>query len=86
MERCPNCRARWDGAEHCRRCGMALAPLIAIEQAAHRLVAGGVARLAAGDAQGAAGMLRRARTLRHEPLIDYLLAYAQGAAGAVKSS
>ena len=33
MDRCPNCRARDPGQTQCRRCGMELSPLTAVEDA-----------------------------------------------------
>ncbi len=76
MERCPNCRARWDGGEHCRRCGLELASLLAAEHAAHRLIARALARLAAGDGTAALSDLSRARGLHDEPFITLLQGFA----------
>jgi|GEM_PF-822937 len=73
MERCPNCRARWDGGEHCRRCGLDLKPLLAVEQAAHRRIARALGRLAEGDRERALTDLAQARALHREPFIDLLL-------------
>ena len=77
MERCPNCRARGDGTATCRRCGMDLATLIRIDEAAERLLAQGVAHLAAGDPVAAQGKLTRVPGLRAEPLAELLLGFAQ---------
>jgi hypothetical protein len=49
IERCPNCHARWDGNRTCRRCGMDLSALIAVEQAAERLITEAVACIAATE-------------------------------------
>jgi hypothetical protein len=81
MERCPNCRARWDGAEHCRRCGLELAPLLAAEHAAHRLIARALGRLAAGEWEAALADLSRARGLHDEPFIALLQGFARSEAG-----
>ena len=81
MERCPNCRARWDGGEHCRRCGLELVSLLAAEHAAHRLIARALARLAAGEAKAALSDLSRARGLYNEPFIHLLHGFARAEAG-----
>jgi hypothetical protein len=81
MERCPNCHARWDGAEHCRRCGLELAPLLAAEHAAHRLIGRALARLAAGEGTAALSDLSRARGLHDEPFIALLQGFAGSEAG-----
>jgi hypothetical protein len=72
MDRCPNCRARWDGGETCRRCGMDLAPLLVVEQAAEGLLARAVIQLARGDAPGAIRTLAQAEGLSDEPMIRHL--------------
>jgi hypothetical protein len=77
MERCPNCRARWDGGETCRRCGMDLAPLLVVEQAADRLLARAVAQLAGGDSPGAVRSLARAEALSAEPLVRHLKGFVR---------
>ena len=82
MERCPNCRARWDGGESCRRCGMDLAPLLAIEQAAESLLATAVARMVRGDAPSAVRTLTQAERLSGEPLIRHLAGFARDIAAA----
>lgn len=83
MERCPNCGARCDGSQPCRRCGLELAPLLAVEEAAERLIGGALVRLAQGDAAGALSALDRSRNLRRDPLSDILLGFARAeAAGA----
>ncbi len=77
MERCPNCRARGQDTATCRRCGMDLAKLIAVEQAAERLTALGVVQLAAGDPVAASGDLTRALGLYRTPFARLLLGFAQ---------
>jgi hypothetical protein len=68
MERCPNCRARWDGNRSCRRCGMDLQPLIAVEEAAEQLIAQAVAQLAEVASHESDPGARRARVtqVRHD--------------------
>jgi hypothetical protein len=69
MERCPNCRARIEGTpEHCRRCGMDLALLTAVEQSAERELRAALVDLATGDQDKAALSLQRALRLKHTPL------------------
>ncbi|MEA3274144.1 MAG: hypothetical protein U9Q81_02365 [Pseudomonadota bacterium] len=77
MERCPNCRARWDGNETCRRCGMDLAALFAVEKAAEHLTVRGIARLAAEDTVAGRHDLSRALDLRREPFAEMLLGFAR---------
>lgn len=77
MERCPNCHARWDGADTCRRCGMDLAPLVAVVKAAERLTARGVTHLAAADLPAALRDLDEAIGLRCEPFAELLLGFAR---------
>jgi len=72
MEPCPNCRARRGDATICRRCGMDLANLIAVEQAAERLTALGVTHLAAGNPMTASDDLTRALGLYHTPFARLL--------------
>ncbi|MBK1730325.1 hypothetical protein [Thiococcus pfennigii] len=76
MERCPTCRARWDGAERCRRCGLDLSLAFDAERAAGRLLAHAIERLAAADTDAALVAIGRARRLVEDPLIDHLLAFA----------
>lgn len=76
MERCPNCRARCEGRETCRRCGMDLSHLIAVEQAAERLILRGIGHLAAGEHAAAGVELKRAHDLRREPFTLLLRGFA----------
>ncbi len=81
MDRCPNCRARSDGADTCRRCGMALGPLIGVEEAAERLTAQGVAHLAAADLTAALRDLDEAIGLRRESFAELLRGFARHLGG-----
>lgn len=80
MLRCPNCRARRNGNEHCRRCGMELTRLCEAEQAAQRWLMEALGHLEAGDAPGAIAALERSRTLYREPFSDLLLDFARSLA------
>jgi hypothetical protein len=71
MERCPNCHARWEGNPTCRRCGMDLSALIAVEQAAERLITGAVACLAATEPHATGRFL--GRVLRRPELTRALI-------------
>ena len=77
MDRCPNCRARREGGETCRRCGMDFNALLAVEQAADGLITRGLDQLAADEAPAAIQALTRARSLDPEPFIDHLLGFAR---------
>ncbi len=77
MERCPNCRARSPGTPHCRRCGMELAGLEAVEDAARRLVRDALAQLAAGNVPAAGAALGQAYALHSDPFIGLLLEFAR---------
>lgn len=77
MERCPNCHARYQDGTECRRCGMDLSQLLAVERAADNLLRQALARLAAGDARAAADSLTPAGTLRRDPFLDLLLGFAR---------
>ena len=76
MERCPNCRARIEGApDSCRRCGMDLALLHAVEQAAEQQLQAALADLAAGDEHKAALSIQRALHLKRTPLAARIARY-----------
>lgn len=77
MERCPNCRARWESGETCRRCGMDLVPLLACERAAESLMTRALAALAAGRVTDAIDSLSQAQGLIPDPLIGHLKAFAE---------
>jgi hypothetical protein len=76
MEHCPNCRARWDGAETCRRCGMDLLSLLSAERAVERLLRRAVAQLVAGEAAAARDTLAKARALSPDPIIGHLRGFS----------
>lgn len=78
MERCPNCRARTEGADTCRRCGMALGLLTATERAAEHWLRRGIAHLAAGAPEAAIQALSRSLALRRDPLAEQLLGLVPG--------
>ena len=73
MERCPNCRARLQEDPSCRRCGMDLTLLLAVEAAAAERLQAAVRRLAAGDVPAASAALRQSLALRRDPLAASLL-------------
>jgi hypothetical protein len=73
MERCPNCRARLDEAETCRRCGMELGLLRETERAAETWLRQGILHLARQQPRQARQALRRALALRRDPLAEALL-------------
>lgn len=86
MDRCPNCRARSDEGDTCRRCGMDLAPLIAVEQAAEALIARAIGQLAQGQSDAAVCTLTKAEALRADPLVSHLRACAAvGCCGSAQS-
>lgn len=73
MDRCPNCRARYDGNDTCRRCGMDLDLLLATERAAEHWLLEGIARLTAADPDAAEHALRQSLALRRDALVESLL-------------
>ena len=75
MQRCPTCRARDPGEPQCRRCGMDLGTLIAVEVASERLIRAAVGELVSGDTQAARTKLERARGLSHDPLVELLIGF-----------
>jgi hypothetical protein len=83
MERCPNCRARYEAGNHCRRCGMDLSLLLAVERAAESMTAEAVSQLAAGEIPDAVRTLARARGLSAEPLITHVLGFARDLASSL---
>ncbi|MBK5930731.1 hypothetical protein [Halochromatium salexigens] len=72
MDRCPNCRARLDGAETCRRCGMELGLLRATERAADAWLRRAIAHLTRDEFECARQALHRALALRRDPLAESL--------------
>lgn len=77
MDRCPNCAARTDGSPACRRCGMDLADLLRVEQAAENLLTQAVAHLATGDAGAARTALMQSLALRRTPCAERLLGFVR---------
>ena len=77
MDRCPNCRARVSGEDHCRRCGMALDLLYQVEESADAQLAQALHQLANGNSDAASAALRRLLSLRRDPLAEQLLAFAE---------
>ncbi|WPL17021.1 hypothetical protein Thiowin_02006 [Thiorhodovibrio winogradskyi] len=75
MDRCPNCRARADGTTHCRRCGMELDRLAAIEQAAEQHLQIALRALASGQRPAAKTALHQAQGLKNQPLAAKLLGF-----------
>lgn len=75
MDRCPNCRARYDGARECRRCGMELERLVQIETAAEGKLVDAVAAMVAGQGAKASAALRQAQALKSDPLGAALLRF-----------
>ncbi len=73
MERCPNCRARVNGAPECRRCGMDLRLLQATEHAANTFLQRALLHLAQGNHAAARTDLKNAQHLHRNPLVDRLL-------------
>lgn len=72
MQRCPNCRAHYRGGSACRRCGMALAPLLTLEKASEQLLQAGIDALSVNDQPTASAYLLRAYQLTHDPLAKAL--------------
>ncbi|MCG6895507.1 MAG: hypothetical protein LJE60_00130 [Thiocapsa sp.] len=84
MDRCPNCRAHLDGSETCRRCGLELGLLQAVDQASQAAIARAIRRLADGDRAGAIRTLEQARFLSGDPLATTLLAFAHSSPDATR--
>ena len=76
MHRCPNCNARCDGNDTCRRCGMDLSLLLRTEAAAAKLLQAGITGLAANDPATARIALRRSLALQHSALAEALFGFA----------
>lgn len=72
MDRCPNCRARWESGDNCRRCGMDLGLLLTVEREAESLVEHALDRIVLGDTAAALVALDRASRLRADPLVEHL--------------
>jgi len=72
MDQCPNCRARNPGNPQCRRCGMDLRQLLAVEAAADQRIREALESLAAGDEAACQALLTQAAALHHDPMIDLI--------------
>lgn len=77
MDRCPNCRARREDGETCRRCGMELTTLLALAQARDALIRRALGQLAQDEAPAALRTLDEARALHPDPFIDLLQGFAR---------
>ncbi len=73
MERCPACRARLGAEPVCPRCGCELDLALRAERDARRLTARALGLLASGRCDDAGTLVRRALSLRDEPLIRAVL-------------
>ena len=80
MERCPNCRASYKGGQECRRCGMKLSGLLAIEAQARAREWLAIQQIAADDLAGAEQTLIQTLRLCASPLAEQLLGFVQAAA------
>lgn len=77
MDRCPNCKARWDGNATCRRCGMVLSTLLQVERAAENLTIRGITKLVAAETREAKTDFNRALGLLRTPFGELLSGFAQ---------
>jgi hypothetical protein len=80
MERCPNCRASYKGGQECRRCGMNLGRLLAIEAQAQAREWLAIQQIAADDLAGAEQTLIQSVRLHISPLAERLLGFVRAAA------
>jgi hypothetical protein len=80
MERCPNCRASYKGGQECRRCGMKLGGLLAIEAQARAREWLAIQQIAADNLAGAEQTLIQTLRLYASPLAEQLLGFVQAAA------
>jgi hypothetical protein len=80
MERCPNCRASYKGGQECRRCGMKLGGLLAIEAQARAREWIAIQQIAADNLSGAEQTLIQSLRLRTSPLAERLLGFVRAAA------
>jgi hypothetical protein len=80
MERCPNCRASYKGGQECRRCGMKLGGLLAIEAQARAREWLAIQQIAADNLAGAEQTLIRTLRLCASPLAERLLGFVRAAA------
>ena len=77
MERCPNCRARFkeDQQATCRRCGMQLTGLWALEDAVAQLDKAAATVMLAGDMQQARILLEQRLRLQWDTFSQLLLTF-----------
>ena len=80
MERCPNCRASYKGGQECRRCGMKLGGLLAIEAQARAREWIAIQQIAADNLAGAEQTLIQTLRLYASPLAERLLGFVRAAA------
>ena len=80
MERCPNCRASYKGGQECRRCGMKLGELLAIEAQARAREWLAIQQIAADNLAGAEQTLIQTLRLCASPLAERLLGFVRAAA------
>ncbi len=80
MERCPNCRASYKGGQECRRCGMKLDGLLAIEAQARAREWLAIQQIAADNLAGAEQTLIQTLRLCTSPLAERLLGFVRAAA------
>jgi hypothetical protein len=80
MERCPNCRASYKGGQECRRCGMKLGGLLAIEAQARAREWLAIQQIAADNLAGAEQTLIQTLRLYASPLAEWLLGFVRAAA------
>lgn len=80
MKRCPNCRARYKEGQECRRCGMNLGGLLAIEAQARAREWLAIQQIAADDLAGAEQTLIQTLRLCASPLAERLLGFVRAAA------
>ena len=86
MERCPNCRARYESGDSCRRCGMDLGSLLALERAVDGQIALALGQFARGEVPAGRQTLAKARKLHPTPMTDHLIGFAQHLADAPERS
>lgn len=77
MDRCPNCKARYQGGDSCRRCGMDLHRLLEIETQVHSLERAAVQKILDQDAFAAEDLLQAALALQYSPSAKCLLDFIQ---------
>ncbi len=72
MEHCPNCAVQSPGQPLCRRCGMELTLLLAVEAQAAKALGEALSALSQGCPQVAQAALTRAQKLQRDPLLQTL--------------